>query len=215
MKHPIEESESIGAQSPTLNQAQCDYVLKIAQASAHRNGFQHEDREDRIMGFLLHLLLLVRSRPEIDVSLVLSPAWLTRAADNWIKNAVRAERRRQRWELDLSSAGADDQNCLCRELRSTEPLPDTEALRAEFCRRLHCALQNAHLTSAQYALLDQLLLDDRPVDIARRLNLSSEIVRQRIRTLRVRLRHVLNTCNLGEAEIREYLSSIELSSPPL
>lgn len=213
METSSEASTPVEAQQPSLNDPQCHLVLTVALVYAHRNGIQREDSEDQASGFLLHLLLYLRDHPYTDISLILSTAWLTRSADNWMKSYLRVQRRRQYREVAWPPDTVDNgDTTTLPELPSNEPLPCTEAIRAEFCQHIASAIANAHFTDAQYELLGQLLEGERGVDIARLLNCPPEAIRQRIRTIRVRLSKVLQSCGLGEAEIQEYLSILRLSA---
>ena len=213
METPTEVSTPRKAHQPLLNDPQCHLVLTIALAYAHRNGIQREDSEDQASAFLLHLLLYMRDHSHTEVSLILSTAWLTRSADNWMKSYLRVQRRRQYKESAWPPGAGDNEDTTNRpEFPSNEPLPYTEVIRGEFCQRIESAIANAHFTGVQYKLLGQVLEGERVVDIARLLNCPPETVRQRIRTIRVRLSKVLQSCGLGDAEIQEYLSILRLSA---
>jgi RNA polymerase sigma factor (sigma-70 family) len=210
METPATKPESVGGCQPPLNDAECQLVIVVALAYARRHEIQGEDREDQALAFLLHLLQHLRDSPHPDLSLILSTAWLARSADNWMRSYMRVQRRRYRelaWPPDTTGSG---EPATSLELPSKEPLPYTEAIRAEFCQRISSAIASAQFTDAQYELLVLVLEGERVVDIARLLKLPPETIRQRLRTIRVRLRKVLQACGLGEAEFQEYLSILGL-----
>ncbi|MCW3055087.1 MAG: hypothetical protein JWN14_4257, partial [Chthonomonadales bacterium] len=129
------------------------------------------------------------------------------------KSFLRVQRRREHREVAWPPGTGDDGDTTAlAELPSNEPLPYADAIRAEFCQRIASAIADAHFTDPQYALLGQLLEGERVVDIARLLGCPPETVRQRVRTIRVRLGKVLQACGLGKAEIQEYLSILRLSA---
>lgn len=198
-------------QQSALNEAQCHLILMVGLAYARRHGLQEEDGEDQALAFLLHLLLYLQNHPHTDRSVILSAVWLARSADNWIRSFLRVERRRQHREVGWpASASGSGEAPSSLEMPSNAPLPCTEAIRAEFCRRIRDAITAAQLTNAQYELLVLVLQGERAVDIATHLQRPPDTIRQRLRTLRLRLRKILEVCDLGDVEIREYLSVLGL-----
>lgn len=202
METPTGKPEPTGAPSPPLSEAQCHCVLVVALAYARRNGIQGEDSEDQALDFLLHLLLYLRSHPQADRSLVLSPAWLARSTDNWMKNCLRARTRRAHRET--AWPGADEEALPQCASACDEALPDILAVRQEFHTRVRTGV--ALLSPSHRALFSGYIEQERSAaDLAHASGRTVNAVHQAIWAMRRQLRQILVAAGLDEAEIREYL----------
>ncbi|MCW3051186.1 MAG: hypothetical protein JWN14_356 [Chthonomonadales bacterium] len=211
METPTEKPAQAGSHLPSVGEEQCHRVVVIALAYAHRNGIRGEDGEDHARDFLLHLLEYLRDHPLADLSLVLSPAWLARSADNWMKNCLRARARRRRREAAWSEPNEDD-------LPGSTPLaedslPDVSALREEFHARVRAGV--ALLTPSHQALFDCYVEHgDSASEVAHASGRTANAVRQAVWAMRRHLRQILSEAGFDEAEVRDYLRAFRQFSRP-
>lgn len=209
METPLETPKTDTTYPHLLSGPECHQILAVVRNYARRAGMQQEDCEDHAMNFLISLLSYLKRHPEVDPSLVLSPAWLARVAANWTRNALRARIRRQRRESAWPSVSLEEDEgeaSLSLELPSSEPSPFEKVVQKDLRRRLYHAIFGARLTRSQRVLLEPLLNGERAVDIAHRTGRSPETIRHGLRTLRARLCASLRAHGLGDADITTFLS---------
>jgi DNA-directed RNA polymerase specialized sigma24 family protein len=166
----------------------CRRALEVALIQARHAGLFGDAVEDCALGFVQHILEVVRTYvlapparldsshgfSELgDVSatsavnrLMVPEAWLLRCAINWTKNACRAQRRRRHHECSFAELTPD---AIAQDVvgafgvrsaaaTSLEILPEFWLWRAELLAQVHEAMRLAGLTAAQRRLLDDYYL---------------------------------------------------------
>ncbi|MCW3096931.1 MAG: hypothetical protein JWL77_2549 [Chthonomonadaceae bacterium] len=208
MEVPVKKPETVAEQPYSLGDPECHQVLKVVRTYSRRYGTHRQDLEDDALGFLARILKYLECHPEIDPSVILSPAWLDRAAANWTKNCLRTQWLRQNREslLPIGSAEEQEGESFPSELISHEPSPDTQAVRADFCRRLHAAIATSRLTPAQFEVLNLFMDGESVIDIAQRLHVSTDTIRHRLRKIWALLRSSLRRHGIGDAEVAAFLA---------
>jgi DNA-directed RNA polymerase specialized sigma24 family protein len=208
METTLETPKTGGTQSCPLNAEQCELVLTVGRMRVRQKGVYGEDNEDLANDFLLRFLEQLKQHPETDLSIAISRPALFRAADGWIQHALRTHWRTQNrevpWPSTVNEPGASE----CMALLSNAPSPETQAIRGELHQRIQQGITEAHLSPALRELLSSLLKGERAIDIAHRLHCKPEAIRQRSRTLRVRLRAAFLNVGFAEAEVDEYLHQL-------
>ena len=206
METPEERHAVPGTGLFPLNAAQCETVLKVGRAVAHRMGSHRDEIADLADDFLVNFAGQCKQKPDSELTLALYPASLVRCAERWMRHALRAQRLLQSRETAWPSDAEEGETPRRVEFPAQAPYPEAEAIRTELRQRIAEAIIGAHLSPDQEALLASLLAGEGAVTIAPRLGCTPAAIRQRIKTLRVRLRAVHLLAGIGDAEIDDYLS---------
>lgn len=193
-----------------LTEEVCLWVLGTAQAHALRVGLLREDAEDAAMTYVLHLLTL--SENSALAPHHLSPAWLYRCIDNWIKNTARQVRRRTSFEVPFPERAADT-NVRFVVAATPEFAPEKGAIKRELTERLLDVI--ARLTPSQRKRFEDLFSEEQDsAGYAASPQRTRNARRQARWALRAPIRALLDEVGLTSDEIRDYLSLLGQAGSP-
>ena len=174
----------------------CCKMIELITRIGSKSGVNREDLEDCALSFVEHML----RKAENGLHYAPPPpeSWLYRCAENWVHNEWRRQRRQAYRESlvllnETPSYRADDYM--------------TSLLRQEFFDRLFMGVfilspANQRLFVSFY------LMDHSCQEIADATGRTENAIRQALWALRVRLRKILETQGLTEAEASDYLRAM-------
>lgn len=176
------------------------YVL--ARSSARRNHVPEVDVDDHAIEFIADVIQK-NAKPEVSATPSSLNFW-RKAAGNWMKNALRDDRRRRRETAWPETEDADGQ-AVVFDPQDSHPGPDVEAFRAELRNLLAYALQELSAQPKEF-LLRHVIEGETYAAIAVETGKTADAVRKIVTRALAHLRTYLERHGLDATEAEDYLA---------